>query len=175
VGNGSLYSANASYGQGSPLGDGFVVYKGTGSIVEVLGMVPEISYGFTIWTRTGSDWISSPAFSVITPEIASVTGVKPRVSAAEYFWNSDPGAGQGIPLFAEDGNYNQAFEKLFRDGLQAPNFGRNVFNVRVRDTDLQWSTVYSTIHCRRLYKLNTGGIVIPVRATLRLYWHLMVI
>ena len=145
AGNGSLYTANANYGQGSALGDGFVVYKGTGNQVEMAGLVPEISYGFTIWTRRGSDWISAGTYSVLTPELAALNTKGLKITSAEYFWNNDPGAGNGVAFSVEDGNYNQAFERIFRNGLQAPKRGRNSFNVRVRDADAQWSAVFSTI------------------------------
>jgi ADP-ribose pyrophosphatase YjhB (NUDIX family) len=94
--------------------------------------IPDTTYGLTIWTRYRSDWVSFSPVSVITPSAPSVEIIKRKIVQAEYFWNiNDPGVGNGIPLIAEDGDLNQAFENLIKSGLSVPNNGRALFNVRV--------------------------------------------
>ena len=144
-GDGSAYTANQNYGQGTQIADGFVVYKGRATTAEIKSIVPEISYGFNIWTRYGVDWYNATTFSVITPEIASVNGTPSKVTLSEYFWNTDPGAGNGTPMTVVDGNYSSAFEQLSKSGLLAPNNGRNVFNLRIKDGAGTWSTVFSIV------------------------------
>ena len=41
----------------------------------------------------------------------------PSINTAEYFWNTDPGPGNGTPLLAFDGNYNEALEQAVANNL----------------------------------------------------------
>jgi hypothetical protein len=155
-GNGTQYVANNNYGQGTAVGDAYAVYKGTGASVEVLSLVPEVSYGFNVWTRYGNDWINATPFSVITPEIPSVNAAPTKISQAEFFWNSDPGVGSGTPFVAADGNYSAAFEQLLKNGLQAPRRGQSLFTARVKDGAGNWSVVFNTIVNVDSFDLHPG-------------------
>lgn len=53
--DGTTYTANATYGSGSHLGNGnYVVYSGTGTSVEVNGLIPGIIYEFRAYEYNGS-------------------------------------------------------------------------------------------------------------------------
>ena len=146
VGNGSAYTPDSTFGLGTAIGGGYVVYKGTDTVAKVFGLIPDTTYGLTIWTRYRSDWVSYSPVSVITPSAPSVVTVKRKIVQAEYFWNiNDPGTGNGTPLIAEDGNFNQAFENLVKSGLTVPNNGRALFNVRVKDNAGLWGPLFSTV------------------------------
>jgi gliding motility-associated-like protein len=57
VGDGTAYTANAVFGNGTAVVPGeFVVYKGTGTSVIVTGLTNSISYSFTVFTRKGIAW-----------------------------------------------------------------------------------------------------------------------
>ena len=145
TGNGSQYTANAQFALGSALGGGYVVYKGTGTSINITGLTPEISYGIIVWTRFGADWIAISPFSVMTPSIPVLSATPVIISQGEYFWNLDPGAGNGVAFSAEDGAYDRAFERIVKSGLTAPNKGQNILNVRVKDGAGLWSNVFSTV------------------------------
>ncbi|MCX8479018.1 MAG: YDG domain-containing protein [Chitinophagales bacterium] len=56
TGNGSAYTANSTYGSGSAFGNGFVVYKGPASAVNVNGLTNGTSYYVKVFTRYNSTW-----------------------------------------------------------------------------------------------------------------------
>ena len=66
------------------------------------------------------------------------------ITQAEYFWNSDPGQGNGMPLLAFDGDFDAAFENLVGPNLELVG-GVSVFNVRVRDVDGTWSPTFRRV------------------------------
>ena len=69
-----------------------------------------------------------------------------HVNTAEYFWDTDPGPGNGVPLLAVDGALDETVEALFRNGLSVPAAGgAHRFGVRAQDVDGHWSEVHSTI------------------------------
>lgn len=69
-----------------------------------------------------------------------------RLVAAEYFWDSDPGVGNGTPMAAADGNFDRDLEALLAAGINTPSSaGSHVFNVRVRGIDGGWSAPFATV------------------------------
>jgi Secretion system C-terminal sorting domain len=66
------------------------------------------------------------------------------VTQGEYFWDTDPGTGNGTPLFVTDGNFDEALEDLFRNGIDvsALSLGAHSFNVRIKGQDANWSAVF---------------------------------
>ncbi len=67
-----------------------------------------------------------------------------NVASAEFFWDTDPGAGNGTAMLAFDGNFNNAFEVVTQN-TAAPSLGMHVLNVRVRDANNNWGPVFRTI------------------------------
>jgi hypothetical protein len=67
------------------------------------------------------------------------------LSQAEYFWDTDPGEGNGTAITAVDGNFNSIFEKIAVSGLNAPSVGLHKFSVRVKDNQGVWSPVFTNI------------------------------
>ncbi len=67
-----------------------------------------------------------------------------NVTQGEYFWDTDPGTGNGTPLFATDGAFDEALEDLFRNGIDvsALSLGAHSFNVRIKGQDANWSAVF---------------------------------
>ena len=77
--------------------------------------------------------------------------------AGKYFWNSDPGQGNGMPLLAFDGDFDAAFENLVGPNLELVG-GVSVFNVRVRDVDGTWSPTF-----RRVVSLEAAHTDAPMK------------
>lgn len=65
------------------------------------------------------------------------------LSQAEYFWDTDPGEGNGTAITAVDGNFNSIFEKIAVNGLNAPSAGLHKFSVRVKDNLGVWGPVFT--------------------------------
>ncbi|HNW88503.1 MAG TPA: choice-of-anchor D domain-containing protein, partial [Bacteroidales bacterium] len=74
TGDGTAYSANAVFSSGTPLGNGFVVYKGTASSQLVTGLTNGTTYYFKIFTRNGMNWSSGVEVNA-TPALLSATGI----------------------------------------------------------------------------------------------------
>ncbi|MCJ8288130.1 MAG: T9SS type A sorting domain-containing protein [Crocinitomicaceae bacterium] len=66
-----------------------------------------------------------------------------QVTIAEYFWDTDPGLGLGTVILAEDGNLDEAVEKLFTNAASFPTAGLHTFNIRIKGLENTWSNVFS--------------------------------
>ena len=89
----------------------------------------------------GSDGAWGATFSSIV-DVLALRQV--RLQAAEYFWDVDPGQGNGIALLAFDGDFNRAFEQVSATAT-APAAGLHKLGVRARGSDGGWGAVFSTI------------------------------
>lgn len=70
----------------------------------------------------------------------------PQVLQAEYYWGTtDPGAGNGTALLAQDGSLSDAIEGLMRSGINVPAGGLNVLNVRILGFDGAWGPVFKSV------------------------------
>ena len=84
-----------------------------------------------------------------------------QVMQAEYFWDTDPGQGNGTPMLALDGNLDETIESVFEYGIALPApLGPHVFSVRVKDADNQWGPVFSTLVERNNVEEATRNIVV---------------
>jgi hypothetical protein len=81
--------------------------------------------------------------AILTISLCSAQVVS--LSQAEYFWDTDPGEGNGTTITASDGNFNSAFEKIAISGLGAPSVGLHKFCVRVKDNLGVWSPVVTNV------------------------------
>ncbi|SHG14223.1 RCC1 domain-containing protein [Chryseobacterium vrystaatense] len=86
-----------------------------------------------------------PVFTnVIDVQQNTVSSVM-ALSQAEYFWDTDPGAGNGTPVLATDGNFDSTYEKLTKTGIALPAAGLHVFNVRIKDNTGVWGPVFRNV------------------------------
>lgn len=67
------------------------------------------------------------------------------IAQAEYFWDNDPGVGLGMPFLAIDGNFDSAFEQLYRTSVVLPTNGLHVFNIRIKDNTGVWGPVFRNV------------------------------
>ena len=66
-----------------------------------------------------------------------------QIQEGEYFWDADPGEGLANTILAFDGSFDNAVEQLFEGNLILPGDGEHTFNIRVKDEDGTWGSVYS--------------------------------
>ncbi len=65
------------------------------------------------------------------------------LSSAEYFWDQDPGAGNGTVLNCQDGFFNEAVEKAIQSAISVPpSAGVHIFCLRFRDDVGTWGPVF---------------------------------
>lgn len=87
-----------------------------------------------------------PVFSlVIDLWDASTPAQDINVQEAEYFWDTDPGQGNGAPMVAFDGAFTDALEAIAFDTGTLPASGTHVVGIRARDVNNDWGPVFSFI------------------------------
>ena len=91
----------------------------------------------------------------------SFFGFSQSIIQAEYFWDNDPGTGNGISLDALDGNFNQALETVFRNTSTLPPSGNHTIGIRIKGQDGNWSATYRKVF-KVIENINTN---IPVKVT----------
>ena len=73
------------------------------------------------------------------------TAAAQHVDNAEYFWDTDPGAGNATPMSVLDGAYDEALEAIFLETASLPGLGTRALGIRVKDEDGNWGPVFRTI------------------------------
>jgi len=71
--------------------------------------------------------------------------VSAQIATAEYFWDTDPGIGLATPIYAADGNLDEAIETLLSSGVNQPAVGMHTFNIRVKDSGNFWGPVFTSV------------------------------
>ena len=62
-----------------------------------------------------------------------------KITHAEYFWNADPGYGNGTSIQVQDGDFDEAIENIFANISGTPSFlGLNQLTIRVKDENGNW-------------------------------------
>ena len=64
-GNGSAYTANASYGSGTSCSGSFVVYKGSATSQTITGLTNGTTYYFRVFCRKGTSWSSGVSITAV--------------------------------------------------------------------------------------------------------------
>ena len=130
---------------------------------------PQGMHQFNVRVKDASNNWSTP-FTTLVYRDSITVGTRPmQLVQAEYFWNNDPGQGNGISMLATDGNLNEIVEALFRSNLALPTpQGNHVFNVRVKDVDSQWSDVFRTLVVRDSVTVGTRDMKL---VTAEYYWN----
>ncbi|MDZ4750400.1 MAG: PKD domain-containing protein [Flavobacteriales bacterium] len=91
----------------------------------------------------GLDGSWSELFSTVFAVEEAITARDLKITQGEFFWNTDPGEGAGTALIAFDGNFNNAFESAFANGVSSPGNGLHKLYVRMRGLDGEWSETFS--------------------------------
>ncbi|MDP4727510.1 MAG: hypothetical protein NWR86_00005, partial [Schleiferiaceae bacterium] len=78
---------------------------------------------------------------------SSLTSRTITITSAEYFFGViDPGEGQGTPLLAFDGAFDEAVESILKTNANWPAGNQTtLFNIRVKDTDNKWGPLYKKV------------------------------
>ncbi|WP_276876793.1 T9SS type A sorting domain-containing protein [Chryseobacterium joostei] len=86
-----------------------------------------------------------PVFTNVINVQQNPTSTLMALAQAEYFWDTDPGAGNGTPVLAADGSFNSTYEQLIKTGIALPSNGLHVFNIRIKDNAGVWSPVFRNV------------------------------
>ncbi|MDD4150247.1 MAG: T9SS type A sorting domain-containing protein [Bacteroidales bacterium] len=86
-----------------------------------------------------------PVFTMVVNIESSVLSTNKKIIQAEYFWDADPGNGNGTTILALDGNFDQAIETVFSSGVNQPAAGLHTFNIRVKDFGNFWGPTFTRV------------------------------
>lgn len=92
----------------------------------------------------GADTNWSATFRSVVQIGPALTARDVRVQQGEFFFDSNPGEGNGTPLIAFDGNWNSALE-TGTASTTTPAVGDHLLYVRMRSADGIWSNEYKTV------------------------------
>ncbi|MCS6935648.1 MAG: Ig-like domain-containing protein, partial [Chitinophagales bacterium] len=98
--------------------------------------------GFRVKDVAGN-W--SPTFRTVINVTGPFTPRDIKITQGEMFFNTDPGLGLGIPVFALDGTYDNAIEEVFRNSVTHPGIGLHTMGFRVKDLTGNWSPTFRTV------------------------------
>ncbi len=81
--NGTVYTANSTYGSGTGLGLGFVVFNGVGSTVHIYGLTAGTTYHFAVFEYNGTScyYATSISISQATTAAPTTASTAPVLSA----------------------------------------------------------------------------------------------
>lgn len=107
--DGSSYTANAAYGSGTALGDGFVVYNGNGNTVTVTALSASTTYYFAIYEYNGTGTATKYLTSSLSGSKATLDPyqITVKFKMPENYWTS------------ANGVYLYAWNELYPFGLLA--------------------------------------------------------
>jgi len=133
-GNATAISAsNAAFGNEVT----FIVQNGIG-LPSPVGI-----HTFNIRIKDASgNW--GPLFTTAFDLEASGTTTR-YVKAGEYFWDTDPGQGNGQPMIALSGSFTTAYQLLGQSNMTLPAVGAHTFNIRSQDAAGNWGPVFSVV------------------------------
>lgn len=101
----------------------------------------------------------SSLFTTLVHSFEAATPPSRGVIAAEYFWDADPGQGNGTPLLAFDGSFGETVETVIANSIPTPGaYGPHLFSVRVLDADNHWSPAFSTVVTVDIDKNDIPGL-----------------
>lgn len=108
-----------------------------------------------------------PLFSTMIQVLPSAVSFPDiNVSQGEYFWDTDPGEGNGSALLALDGNYDNAVEAIGADISQLPAPGMHVLSLRMLDVNNNWSAAFSI-----MLEVLPGSLSFPdIHVSAAEYW-----
>lgn len=152
-GNGSAYTANATYASGTALGNGFVVYKGTGSSETVTALTNNTTYYFKVYTRSGTTWSTGIEVNAI-PALAT--------AANDYFRSTASGNWNNLSTWESSiDNINWIPASLIPDETSAGIYIENGSNVIINTTGVTLDQMViktgGTLTVPNSFTLNNGA------------------
>lgn len=115
------------------------------NILEMNIGVPSIGlHTFNVRLQnSNTSW--GPVFTQVINVSADDVGQSVTLANAEYFWDADPGEGNGIAFSATDGNFDNALETILETNIGVPSTGLHTFNVRLQNSNNSWGSVFTQV------------------------------
>lgn len=116
------------------------------ALEEVIASIPATPLGDVVLSVRvkGANGSWSGVFRNVVRANGSITVLSVHVQAGEYFWDDDPGEGNGSPLLAFDGDFDGALEEAMAvDNTITP--GAHRLFVRMKGADEHWSATFTQV------------------------------
>lgn len=84
-------------------------------------------------------------YSIIALFMVMLCPAQVSISQAEYFWDTDPGTGNGTPVLAADGTFDDVAEQISQTDIATPGVGLHKFCIRIKDNTGVWGPVFTNI------------------------------
>ena len=108
----------------------------TGLTIGMHNLLLRVKHETGIWSIVANQSIFITPPVVFTPD----TDTLPSIVAVEYFYNTDPGIGNGTPITIS--NPASVLDLTTGISTQGTNFGTNILAVRVMDSYKKWGVIY---------------------------------
>lgn len=88
-----------------------------------------------------------PTFATVVDVWANLNTARTSfVKSAEYYFDTDPGAGNGTSILAQDGNFNQTLEAIIGGDIPAPvSIGYHTLYIRPMDEEDEWGPSFGIV------------------------------
>jgi hypothetical protein len=88
-----------------------------------------------------------PTFATVVDVWANLSTARTSfVKSAEYYFDTDPGAGNGTTILAQDGNFNQTLEAIIGGAIPAPvSIGYHTLYIRPMDEEDEWGPSFGIV------------------------------
>jgi hypothetical protein len=110
--------------------------------------IPSMTGVHVLYTRSrDAENVWGPSFGVIVNVLPTlITKRNTNVQSGEYFFDTDPGQGNGTPIFAQDGNFDGVLEALTGGAIPSPvTSGIHALYIRAQDVENNWGPAFGVV------------------------------
>lgn len=86
-----------------------------------------------------------PVFTTVVHVQSPYSFPSIKITAAEYFWDTDPGQGAATSMLAFDSNFSDALESVIKSAASVPALGFHKLCIRAKDVNNNWGPVFTTV------------------------------
>jgi hypothetical protein len=138
-----FWNTDPGFGNGHPLAVEDAIFDNPYEILQENNLILPASGLNLLHVRIqGADGTWSKVFKFPVDVMEQAVTDTHQIVQTEYFWNTDPGEGNGYPLIAEDGNLDNPYEIFNEGNMILPPSGMNLLHVRTRGHDGTWSKTF---------------------------------
>ena len=160
-------------------GTQFTVVDGNwGSALEnviISGTTPLQAGAHTLYVRTkdrNNEWSKSRGFPIFIEDPHSVTigSVLNRLSVMEFYWDTDPGAGNGTQFSVVDGNWGESLEDALKRNSSIPTTaGSHILYVRAKRDSIWGASRGFPIYIEDPTTIGATSVLTHI-STMEYYW-----
>lgn len=162
TGDGTAYTGNAAYGAGTPLGSGFVVYKGPSTSPQpVTGLTNGTPYYYKFFTRFGTTWSTGVEVNATPALVTLATDYFRSVASGDWgtlaTWESSNDSTNWIPATLVPGALAAHVVVQSPDSVYLGSVGRTTINLTIMSGAVMNANTFTMIATNRFNLLGTAS------------------